>query len=514
VPGSASSPLVRLEGVTKTFPGVVANDAVDLEVAAGEVHALLGENGSGKTTLMNVLYGMYRPDRGRILIRGTETHFRSPRDAIQRGIAMVHQHFMLVGVLTVAQNLALALAAAGERASPRLDLRAAEARIVEMSARYRMPVDPRARVWQLPVGVQQRVEILKALVRGADLLILDEPTAVLTPTEALELFRTLRVLAGEGRSVVFITHKLREVMATSDRVTVLRAGRKIDTVDTAGTTAGALARMMVGRDLPVRPERAPGRPGPTVLTVEDLRVRDDRGLPAVRGVTFSVAPGEIVGIAGVDGNGQRELGEAVAGLRPSERGRVVLAADGAGRRPRARTIGHIPEDRQRTGLIPAFTVAENLVLKSYDRPPYARATGLDLGAVRASAARAMREFDIRAPGPDVAVATLSGGNQQKVILARELGLDSRFVLAVQPTRGLDIGATDYVHRRLLEARGRGAAILLISTDLEEILALSDRILVLYEGQTMGEVRREAATAEALGLMMAGTRLEAVPGPAR
>jgi len=497
-----------MEGITKSFPGVVANDSVDFEVAAGEVHALLGENGSGKTTLMNVLYGMIRPDRGRISLRGEEVRLASPRDAIERGVGMVHQHFMLVGVLTVAQNVALALSAAERRPGPFVDLRAAQARIEAMSARYRMPVDPRAPVWQLPVGTQQRVEILKALLRGADLLILDEPTAVLTPTETVELFRTLRVLAGEGRSVVFITHKLGEVMETADRVTVLRAGRVVGTVDTASTTPTALARMMVGRDLAPPADHRPRATGDTVVTVQDLRARDDRNLPALRGVTFEVAAGEILGVAGVDGNGQRELAETIAGLRDVDGGTVRFAEARTHRGPRARAIGHIPEDRQRTGLIAEFTLTENLILKTHDRPPVARWWGLDLGAARQATERAMAEFDIRAPGPDTLAATLSGGNQQKLILARELGLDSRFVLAVQPTRGLDVGANDYVHRRLVDARDRGAAVLLISTDLEEILTMSDRVLVLYEGQVMGVLPRAAADREVVGLMMAGTRLDA------
>ncbi len=503
-----------MEGITKSFPGVVANDGIDLEVAAGEVHALLGENGSGKTTLMNILYGMYRPDRGRIVLRGQDVHLAAPRDAIRHGVGMVHQHFMLVPVLTVAQNVVLALTASEAPRSLVVNLRAAAARITEMSLRYGMPVDPRAVVWQLPVGVQQRVEIVKALLRGADLLILDEPTAVLTPTETVELFRTLRVLAEEGRSVVFITHKLAEVMETSDRVTVLRAGRVVDTVETAKTTAGALARMMVGRDLAPPPERRPGQAGAAVLIVDELRARDDRALPAVRGVSFTLHAGEILGVAGVDGNGQRELAETIAGLRPIESGRIDLADGATDGRPRPRVVAHIPEDRRRTGLIGAFTLAENLTLKTYDPPPFARWWGLDLRAVRAATERAMQEFDIRAPGPETAAATLSGGNQQKLILARELGLDSRLVLAVQPTRGLDVGAMDYVHRRLREARDRGAAILLVSTDLEEIVTLSDRVLVLYEGEVMGVLPREAATRDALGLMMAGTRLDTVERLAR
>jgi simple sugar transport system ATP-binding protein len=503
-----------MEGITKSFPGVVANDSVDFEVAAGEVHALLGENGSGKTTLMNVLYGMIRPDRGRIILRGEATRFASPRDAIGSGVGMVHQHFMLVGVLTVAQNVALALAATERRPGPFVDLRAARARIDEMSARYRMPVDPRAPVWQLSVGAQQRVEILKALLRGADLLILDEPTAVLTPAETVELFRTLRVLAGEGRSVVFITHKLGEVMETADRVTVLRAGRVVGTVDTASTTPAALARMMVGRDLAPPAGHRPRATGGTVVTVQDLHTRDDRHLPALRGVTFEVASGEIVGVAGVDGNGQRELAETIAGLRDVEAGTVHFADAPASRGRRARAMGHIPEDRQRTGLIAEFTLTENLILKTHDRPPVARWWGLDLGAAREVTERAMAEFDIRAPGPDTPAGALSGGNQQKLILARELGLDSRFVLAVQPTRGLDVGANDYVHRRLIGARDRGVAVLLISTDLEEILALSDRVLVLYEGQVMGVLPRAAAGREVVGLMMAGTRLDAAQGVVR
>ena len=500
------APLLRMEGISKRFPGVLANDRIDFEVQQGEIRALLGENGSGKTTLMNALYGIYRPDSGRILFRGREVSFRSPRDAIEMGIGMVHQHFMLVPPLTVTQNIVLGLRSPPGRRNFLLDLKAAESRIEKLAADYGLDVDLKARVWQLPVGAQQRVEILKALYREAELLILDEPTAVLTPGEVGELIRILRNLADSGRSIIFITHKLNEVKAVADRVTVLRGGRRIEDVDVAESTPAQLAEMMVGRQV-APPRRESARTGKTILSVNDLHVRDDRKLPSVKGIRFSLAEGEILGIAGVDGNGQKELVEAIAGVRPIERGEVSVAGIPVSGRDRFRSIGHVTEDRHHTGLVLPFTVAENLALKTCGRPPLGSWMRLNPAAIRESAEASMRKFDVRAPGTNVLASTLSGGNQQKLILARELGLRPPLLLAAQPTRGLDVGAAEYVQQQLIEARDQGMAILLVSTELDEIMALSDRIMVLYEGEIMGLVDSEETSREEVGLMMAGTPLQ-------
>ena len=495
-------PLLRMERITKTFPGVVANDGVDFAVDRGEIHALLGENGSGKTTLMNALYGLHRPDSGRILLDGAEIGFASPIDAIAAGIGMVHQHFMLVPPLTVVENIVLGLKDANAPGSPLLDLKTAAARIRELAATHGLEIDTGARIWQLPVGAQQRVEILKALYRDADLLILDEPTAVLAPSEVQHLIGVLRSLAASGKAIVFISHKLNEVMEVADRISVLRGGRLAGTVAAADTDPSELARLMVGRDI-APPRRHGSRPGAPVLRIEGLSVRDDRGLRAVDGVGFSLSEGEILGIAGVDGNGQKELTEAIAGVRGIEGGRLDLPGLPRSRGARFRNIGHVTEDRHRTGLLMSFRLWENLALKSSDRPPFGSPFRLRVGAMRAATARAIDSFSIRAPGPDTAASALSGGNQQKLVLARELGLEPKLLLAAQPTRGLDVGAAEYVHGRLLAARDEGMAILLVSTELDEILALSDRILVMYEGRAMGLVNAEEATRETIGLMMAG-----------
>ncbi len=499
-------PLLRMERITKTFPGVVANDHVDFAVDRGEIHALLGENGSGKTTLMNALYGLHRPDSGRMLLDGEEVGFTSPIDAIAAGIGMVHQHFMLVPPLTVAENIVLGLKTANARGSPLLDLKTAAARIRELAAAHGLDIDTDAQVWQLPVGAQQRVEILKALYRDADLLILDEPTAVLAPSEVEHLIGVLRSLAASGKAIVFISHKLNEVMEVADRISVLRGGRLAGTVAAAETDPSELARLMVGRDI-VPPRRRSSRPGAPVLRIEELSVRDDRGLRAVDGVEFSLFEGEILGIAGVDGNGQKELTEAIAGVRAVEGGRLDLPGLAPSRGARFRNIGHVTEDRHQTGLLMSFRLWENLALKSSGRPPFGSPFWLRVDAMREATARAIETFAIRAPGPDSPASALSGGNQQKLVLARELGLDPKLLLAAQPTRGLDVGATEYVHRRLLAARDEGMAILLVSTELDEILALSDRILVMYEGRAMGLVKSEETTRETVGLMMAGMALD-------
>lgn len=502
-----STPIVELRNITKRFPGgVLANDRVSLDLRRGEILGLLGENGAGKTTLMNILYGLYRPDEGEIRLRGAPVHFHSPHDAIAHGLGMVHQHFMLVPKFTVAENLMLG------QPSPRppllADRRAVAQRILDLSAQYGLQVDPHAPVWQLSVGQEQRVEILKTLYRGAEILILDEPTAVLTPQEVDELLAILRNLAADGRSIIFISHKLREVMEVCDRIAVMRDGRLVDVVLTAQTTTQALSRMMVGREVMLRVDKAPATPGEVLLRIQNLHAEDDRGLPALRGVNLTVRAGEIVGVAGVEGNGQRELEETLRGLRPVSAGRIELCGrDVTGRTPRDiidAGLGHVPSDRYRTGLLRDFSVAENLALVTVDRPPFTRRGLLDMNAMRSYARQLVQAFDVRTPSVDVRVAALSGGNAQKVVLAREIAHGPRVLLVAQPTRGVDVGAIEYVHRELVRRRDEGMAILLISTELDEILALSDRIVVLYQGRIVGECPAEGVSVEALGLMMGGT----------
>jgi general nucleoside transport system ATP-binding protein len=497
-------PVLELRGMTKRFPGIVANDHIDFDLGRGEVHALLGENGAGKSTLMNVLYGLYHPDEGEIRIKGESVRINSPKDAIERGIGMVHQHFMLIPVMTVAENIVLA--SEPTRGGVLLDYGAARKRVTELSRTFNFAIEPDARIDEITVGQQQRVEILKALYRGADILILDEPTAVLTPQEAQELFEILKTLLREGMSVIFITHKLHEVLEIADRITVLRRGKKIDTVQRAGATEAGLAQMMVGREVLLRVEKTPPEPGEPLLRVDDLAVLDDRQLEAVRGVSFEVRAGEIVGIAGVDGNGQSELIEALSGLRRAASGRVWLG-DRDVTRSGAHAIldqglGHIPEDRQRRGLVLQFTLAENLALHEFDRPPNSRLGWLFPARLVRLARELLRRYDVRGGGPQTKASALSGGNQQKVVLAREIARDPKVLIAAQPTRGLDVGAIEFVHRQLVGARDQGAAVLLISLELEEILSLSDRILVLYEGRIVAEFGPEA-TEEQLGMAMTG-----------
>lgn len=500
--------LLQMRGVTKTFPGVVACNNIDLDVHAGEIHALLGENGAGKTTLMNILYGLYQADSAEILLRGKPCHIPGPAAAIANGIGMVHQHFTLVPVFTVAENILLGREPRTQ--SGAFDRRRAEAIVTALSREHGLAIDPSAKVEDLSVGLQQRVEILKALYGGADILILDEPTAVLTPQEADELMQTLRELAGQGKAVILITHKLREVLAAADRITVIRRGVKIGTYNAAETTADELATAMVGRKVSLQVEKAAANPGEPVLAVADLHVSDSRGLPAVTGVSLTVREGEIVGIAGVDGNGQTELAEALTGLRPISAGRIMLCGQDitahSARERRQAGLGHIPQDRQHRGLVLDFTVAENAILGRHDQEPFSRRRGLrwlQFPAIAAHARKLIGEFDIRPPDPDVRSASLSGGNQQKVIAARELDQDPHCLLAVQPTRGLDVGAIEFIHRRLVAARDQGRAVLLISLELDEIMSLSDRILVMYEGKIVAELDRDEATEEKIGLYMAG-----------
>ena len=499
-------PVLELRGITKRFPGVLANDRVDFDLRRGEVHALLGENGAGKTTLMNVLYGLYQPDEGQILAKGEPVRFHSARDAISRGIGMVHQHFMLIPVMTVAENIVLATEPT--KAALLLDYPAAKKRVADLARTFGFAIEADAHVEMISVGQQQRVEILKALYRHADILILDEPTAVLTPQEARELFEILRTLTREGMSVIFITHKLNEVLDIADRITVLRRGKKIDTVSREGATEEGLARMMVGREVVLRVDKAPPDPSAPFLQVEGLAVLDDRDLPAVRGVSFEVRAGEIVGLAGVDGNGQTELVEAVSGLRKPAAGTVRIGdRDVTGAHPHQILdvgLGHIPEDRQRRGLVLEFSLAENLALHDYDKEPNSRFGWLFPNRILRWARGLLEQFDVRGGGPQTRASALSGGNQQKVVLAREIARDPGVLLAAQPTRGLDVGAIEFVHRRLVEARDRGKAVLLVSLELDEILSLSDRILVIYEGRVAAEFGPDVSEEE-LGIAMTGGR---------
>jgi ABC-type uncharacterized transport system ATPase subunit len=504
----ADAPLLELRGITKRFPGVLANDRVDFELAKGEVHALLGENGAGKSTLMNILYGLYHPDDGEIRLKGEPVRIGSPRDAIDLGIGMVHQHFMLIPVMTVAENIVLATE---PTKGPFLDLRSAEQRVSELSTQFGLAVRPDARVASISVGMQQRAEILKALYRGADILILDEPTAVLTPQEARELFEIVRSLQTEGKSIVFISHKLNEVLEIADRITVLRQGKRIDTVPRAGATPEGLARLMVGREVVLRVEKPPAEPGATLLEVKDLAVHDERGLEAVRGASFEVKAGEIVGIAGVDGNGQTELIDALTGLRKPSGGRIVAAGkditSASSRECLDLGIGHIPEDRQLRGLVLDLTLAENLALHDFRKEPSSKWGWLYPRRLIQRAARLLKEFDVRGGSPQTPASALSGGNQQKVVVAREVSRDPRILVAAQPTRGLDVGAIEFVHRRLVQERDEGRAILLVSFELDEILSLSDRILVIYEGRIVGEYT-PGVTEEELGIAMTGGRRQA------
>ncbi len=497
--------VLELRGIRKEFPGIVANDDVDFDLRRGEVHALLGENGAGKSTLMNILYGLYRHDAGEILMNGKPVEFDSARDAIQAGIGMVHQHFMLIPVMTVAENIVLGVE---PRDKLLLDESAAERRVRELSQRFGLIVDPTALVGEITVGQEQRVEILKALYRGADILILDEPTAVLTPQEAKELFGIIRSLQSDGKSIIFISHKLNEVLEIADRITVLRRGKKIETVPREGATEESLARAMVGREVLLRVDKAPAQPGDVLLEVEDLHVNDDRGIAKVRGVTFQVRAGEIVGVAGVDGNGQTELVEALTGLRRVESGTIRVAGrelhHASAREMLDAGVGHIPEDRQRRGLVLEFSIAENIALHDYAAPPDAKLGWIFPKRMIARAATIIREFDVRGGGPLTRAGGLSGGNQQKVVVAREIARDPKVLIAAQPTRGLDVGAIEYLHRRLVAERDEGRAVLLVSLELDEILSLSDRILVVYEGRIAGEHEGEVSEEE-VGLEMLGGR---------
>lgn len=499
-------PAVAMRSITKRFPGVLANDSVDFEAREGEVHALLGENGAGKSTLASILAGLYRPDQGEIENYGRKVEFHSPRDAMAAGVSMVHQHFRLATSLTVADNIVL-----GDRSAPwlRASPRTIEGQVDDLARRYRMPVNPRAKIWQLSVGEQQRVEILKSLYRGARILILDEPTSLLTPQETDDLFETLRRMTAEGRTIVFVSHKLEELMAVSDRVTVLRGGRLIGTVDTKSTGPPQLARMMVGREVVFAQSKEARHVegGDVVLELRGVSADGDLGIRAVDDVSLAIRAGEIVGIAGVSGNGQRELAEAISGARQRSAGDVMAS----GRRLRngdpddaiARGVAHVPEDRLGTGVSPSLSVADNLILKSHRRPPMAIRGILRGDRIAANAKELMARFAVSAPGPETPTRLLSGGNVQKVVLARELSSHPKVIVAANPTRGLDVGATESVRELLLKAAAEGVGILLISEDLDEVLALADRIAVIYEGRVAGVMPREEADVQHIGLMMAG-----------
>ncbi|MBS3970489.1 MAG: ABC transporter ATP-binding protein [Clostridia bacterium] len=504
------SNLLEMINVTKQFPGVLANDNVNFMVKKGEIHALLGENGAGKSTLMNILYGLYKQTSGQILINGEELEIASPNDAIKLGIGMVHQHFMLIPPLTVVENIILGLIQ-----GTFLNIKDSAKKITEISKQYGMNIDPYAKIWQLSVGQQQRVEIIKVLFRGAKLLILDEPTAVLTPQETTDLFKMIRRLAEEGHTIIFISHKLNEVKAISNRVTVLRRGKTVGTVQTVDITKDELARMMVGRNVCFKVDKVAAAPKQTILKVDNLTALNNKGLRALNNVSIEVRAGEIFGIAGVDGNGQSELVETITGLRKAISGNVYLNDKNiTNLHPREileSKVSHIPEDRHRMGLVLGMTLKENFILQTHYKVPFSkgRFKFLDWKFIQEHSCKLIEEYDIRTPNENVLAQNLSGGNQQKLVLAREIFRDPDLLIAMHPTRGLDCGAIEFVHKKIVEQRDDNKAVLLVSTELDEIFALSDRIAVIYEGEIMGIVDPDKITIEEIGMMMAGSKAEQV-----
>ena len=499
---------LEVRNITKRFPGVLANDKVDFTLRKGEIHALLGENGAGKSTLMNVIYGLYSPDEGEFFIDGQPSEIRNPHDAIDAGIGMVHQHFMLVPVFSVVENIILG---SEVTSGPSLNLREARRQVRQLSQDYGLEVDPRAITEDLPVGIQQRVEIIKALYREAKILVLDEPTAVLTPQEAEDLFRIMRQLTERGVSIIFITHKLKEVLAIADRITVMRRGKVVGSTTPAETDEHGLAELMVGREVILEVEKGPANPQQPVLEIRNLNVQDERDVEVVRNVSFQVRAGEILGIAGVQGNGQTELAEVLTGLRHAQSGEVLL--DGIGmpfEQPRALTeagMAHIPEDRQKHGLVLPYTIADNLVLCTYYKLPFAKGLQREEQAVLHNSVNLIERFDVRTPGPLVPAGNLSGGNQQKVIVARELSRPIKLLIANQPTRGLDVGSIEYIHNQIVKERDEGAAVLLISAELDEIISLADRIIVMYHGRIVAMREAGQVSKSELGLLMAGSEVE-------
>lgn len=501
------STVLELRGITKRFPGVLANDQVDISLNQGEILALLGENGAGKTTLMNILYGLYQPDEGKILVRGQEAAIKGPSDAIARGIGMVHQHFMLVPVMTVTENVMLGVETTKNGVF--LDKAQVAKRIREISAQYGLEVDPDAYIKDLPVGTQQRVEIIKVLYRNADILILDEPTAVLTPQEVEGLFTILRALIDSGKSIIFITHKLKEVLAMADRITVLRGGKVAGSAIPSESTPEKLASLMVGRDVSLVVEKEKASPKDVVLQVKSLYVKDEREHLVVNGVDFDVRAGEVLGVAGVQGNGQTELVYALTGLLPIETGEINLDGQSLShstpRQILEKGVAHVPEDRQRHGLVMPFPIYDNMMLCTYYQPPFSKGVVLQEKIIMDTARELTSKFDVRTPSINVAVSTLSGGNQQKVIIARELSRPIKLLIASQPTRGLDVGSIEYIHSQIIKKRDDGVAVLLVSSELDEILALSDRIAVMYKGQVVDIVDAASVNKEYLGLLMAGMK---------
>jgi len=500
-------PVLELRNITKTFPGVIANDHINLNLQEGEIHALLGENGAGKTTLMNILYGLYTPDEGEIFIQGSKVEIKDPNDAIDQGIGMVHQHFMLIPVFTVTENVMLGVESM--RGGIFLDRQAAADRIREISSRFGLQVDPEIMVEYLPVGIQQRVEIIKVLYREAEILILDEPTAVLTPQEVVELFEVIRTLVDQGKSVIFITHKLKEVISIADRISVLRNGKMVGTTTPAESTEESLAKMMVGREVILKVDKKEAKPEDIVLDIQNLTVQDDRDLVAVDDLSLQVREGEVLGIAGVQGNGQTELVEAITGLRHVESGQVlILGTDMTNASPREiREAGtaHVPEDRQQDGLVLSFPVADNLVLNTYYETPFATGVALHHDRIEEAAEERVELFDVRTPSIFIPVSNLSGGNQQKVIVAREFSRPIKVLIASQPTRGLDVGSIEYIHNRIIEKRDEGTGVLLVSPELDEIISLADRIAVMFDGKIVEILDAKEATKEKLGLLMAGVK---------